>query len=170
LIEGWGIVRAALRQVLIFVFHRRCNNGSVSAKFDLDSRTFLAQRVLVVDDLVDSALTLAQLFKLEGHDVRVAHNGKDALIIAERFRPVMILTDITMPILDGFELARRVRAQDWGSKVVICAITGCDRNDHFLRSREVGIDHHLIKPFDFEKLLPLIPNSSITTASQTPGQ
>lgn len=120
-------------------------------------RPFRPQRLLVVDDFIDSALTLAQLLRLEGHDVRVAHTAAEALAVAERFHPAMILTDVSMPVMDGFELARRIRAQIWGQRIVICAITGCDRPEHRARSREAGIDHHLIKPVEFDALLPLIP-------------
>jgi len=125
------------------------------------SYAVIPQRLLIVDDLVDHALTLAHLLELIGHEVRATHCAVQALSVAEEFRPNMVLTDINMPRMNGFEFARRIRAQSWGREIVICAITGCDRQDHFEQSREAGIDHHLIKPLEIDKFLSLIAESAL---------
>jgi PAS domain S-box-containing protein len=114
------------------------------------------RRVLVVDDNQDSATSLALMLRLMGNEVQTAHDGVEALALAEAFRPQLILMDVGMPKLNGYEAARRIRAQPWGRSVTIIALTGWGQEGDRARSQEAGCDGHLVKPVnlpDLEKLL-----------------
>ncbi|HEX7087167.1 MAG TPA: ATP-binding protein [Vicinamibacterales bacterium] len=114
------------------------------------------RKVLVADDNPDSAATLMELLTMLGHDVRVAHDGLEAVEGAADFRPDVILLDISMPRLDGYEACRRIRRQPWGSRPLIAAMTGLGQEDDRRRSSEAGFDRHLVKPVDpaaIERLL-----------------
>ncbi|VTT96645.1 pas pac sensor hybrid histidine kinase : PAS/PAC sensor hybrid histidine kinase OS=Haliangium ochraceum (strain DSM 14365 / JCM 11303 / SMP-2) GN=Hoch_3141 PE=4 SV=1: GAF_2: HisKA: HATPase_c: Response_reg: PAS_9: HisKA: HATPase_c: Response_reg [Gemmataceae bacterium] len=115
-----------------------------------------ARRVLVVDDNVDAAESLAQLLQLMGHDTRTAHEGEAGVEAAERFRPDLILLDIGMPRLNGYDAARRIRARPWGRSVVLVALTGWGQDDDRRRTAEAGFDHHLVKPVEPQVVLGLL--------------
>jgi PAS domain S-box-containing protein len=106
------------------------------------------RRILVVDDNVDSASTLSRMLKLMGNVTRTAHDGLQALDAAAEFRPDVMLMDIGMPRLNGYEAARRIRAQPWGRGVVLVALTGWGQEEDRRRALEAGFDHHLVKPVD----------------------
>jgi CheY-like chemotaxis protein len=114
-------------------------------------------RLLVVDDNVDAARSLARLLtRLHGQDVRVAHDGPSALAEAEAFRPEIILLDIGLPGMDGYEVARRLRCLPEFARTFIVAMTGWGQEEDRRRSHEAGFDRHLVKPVDpedFERLL-----------------
>ena len=103
-------------------------------------------RVLIVDDNVDAAESLAMLLRLDGHDVRVAHEGTSALEMARAYRPALIFLDIGLPGIDGYEVARRLRAMPELGNMVIAALTGWGQAEDRRRSAEAGFDHHLVKP------------------------
>jgi CheY-like chemotaxis protein len=105
-------------------------------------------RVLVVDDSNDVADTCCMVIELSGHEVRSAYTGSRALEIAEVFRPQVILSDIGLPDIDGYELAQRLRATQWGRAAVLVAITGWGEEGRKGRSLEAGFSHHLTKPID----------------------
>jgi len=107
-----------------------------------------SRRVLVVDDNRDAADSLAMLLELTGHEVRTAHDGLAAVEAAEAFRPEVILLDIGLPKLNGFEVCRRVREQGHGRDVVIVALTGWGQEEDRRKSREAGFDQHYVKPID----------------------
>jgi PAS domain S-box-containing protein len=113
-----------------------------------EQKTALPRRILVVDDNVDAATTLDVLLRSLGHDTRVAHDGMTALDIAREFRPEVILLDIGMPGLDGYEVARRLRAMNHGQTFRIVAISGWGQEADRTRSKEAGFDLHLVKPVD----------------------
>jgi CheY-like chemotaxis protein len=117
-----------------------------------------SRRVLVVDDNVSSAQCLAMILKLDGHDVQVAHDGTVALDAVFRFRPEAVLMDIGLPGMDGYEVALRLQQQPElrESILLLAAVTGYAENDARQRSREVGFDHHLVKPVDPEVVLALL--------------
>jgi PAS domain S-box-containing protein len=122
-----------------------------------DSRgASLPRRVLIADDNRDSAETMALLLSLEGHDIRFAHDGEEALRIAASFHPDVVLLDIGMPNMNGYETARRLRAQDWGRDVKLVAITGWGQAEDKRRASEAGFDHHLVKPVAAQELCQLI--------------
>ena len=113
------------------------------------------RRVLVVDDNADAADSLAMLLQVRGEEVRVAYDGEEALAAEEGFEPHVVLLDIGMPKLSGYEVARRIRDRR-GPEVLIVAITGWGQEEDKLRAREAGFDHHFTKPVDYAVLLDLI--------------
>jgi len=115
-----------------------------------------SRRILVVDDNRDSAMSMAMMLKLLGNEVRTAHDGIDAVETAEQFRPQVILMDVGMPRLNGYEAARRIREKPEGKAVTIIALTGWGQDGDKQRSHEAGCDGHLVKPvtlLDVVKLL-----------------
>jgi PAS domain S-box-containing protein len=113
-------------------------------------------RILVADDLRDSADSLALVLRLAGHDVRTAHNGLEAVQAAATFRPEVVLLDIGMPKMNGYEAARHIREQPWGKGVVLVALTGWGQEEDRRRSREAGFDQHLTKPVELDALQQLL--------------
>jgi PAS domain S-box-containing protein len=113
-------------------------------------------RVLLVEDNVDAADALAMLLELLGHSVDVAHDGLAALDVMQRTRPDVILVDIGLPGIDGFELARRIRATQGGSTTLLVALTGYGRDEDRERTREAGFDYHLTKPVEIDALEGLV--------------
>ena len=109
-----------------------------------------AQRysVLVVDDHPDAVESMASVLQLQGHEVRVAQNGLAALETAHTFRPSVVLLDIGLPDMDGYAIARRLRAAPETHACVLVALTGYGQPEDRLRSKENGFDHHLVKPID----------------------
>jgi len=119
-------------------------------------------RILVVDDEWDSAELLAELLRLDGHEVHTAHDGVQAVEAAERLRPDVVLLDIGMPRLNGCEACRRIRKQPWGRDMTLIALTGWEQERDRQRTKEAGFDHHLVKPVDpivLDKLLAGIPST-----------
>jgi len=114
------------------------------------------RRVLVVDDNVDSASSLEMLLKLNGHDVRLAHDGLEAVKRAEEFLPDVILLDIGLPKLNGYEAARRIRQADWGTNIVLIALTGWGQEEDRQRSKEAGFDRHMVKPIEHSELTKIL--------------
>jgi CheY-like chemotaxis protein len=112
-----------------------------------------SRRVLVVDDNVDAAETLALMLKLHGHHVETAHDGMDALRVAPVFVPHVILLDLGMPNLNGYETANRIRSQPWGRDMALVALTGWGQPKDRKRTVEAGFDAHLVKPVDQNTLL-----------------
>jgi DNA-binding response OmpR family regulator len=99
---------------------------------------------------------LAMMLRIMGHDTRTAHDGLAALEIAETFRPTVILLDIGLPKLNGYDVARRIRQQSWGAGIVLIAQTGWGQEEDKCRSKEAGFNFHMVKPLDtaaLEKLL-----------------
>jgi signal transduction histidine kinase/ActR/RegA family two-component response regulator len=113
-------------------------------------------RVLVVDDNVDTVTTLAMLVQESGHEVRTAYDGSAVLEAALDYRPNVVLLDIGLPGLDGFEVAKLLRRQPALQHAVLVAMTGYGRESDRQRSREAGFDHHLVKPGDFGKVLQIL--------------
>jgi CheY-like chemotaxis protein len=117
-------------------------------------------RLLIVDDLKDSADSLATLLKMMGHKVHTAYDGEDAVIAAEAFRPDVVLLDIGMPRMNGYDACRRIREQPWGMGMYLIALTGWGQETDRRRSEQAGFDHHMVKPVDqseFMKLLASLP-------------
>lgn len=103
-------------------------------------------RILVVEDNPDSAYTLARLLELLGHEVHVAHDGLAAMEVAAEIHPHVILLDLGLPKLNGYEVARRIRGRRWGRPILIAALTGWGQQSDRLRTSEAGFDAHLTKP------------------------
>jgi PAS domain S-box-containing protein len=118
--------------------------------------TGLKRRILVVDDNRDSAASMAVMLRLVGNEVRTASDGLEAVELAEQFRPQVVLMDVGMPRLNGYEATRRIRERPWGRDMTIIALTGFGQEMDRARSKEAGCDGHLVKPVklpDLEKLL-----------------
>ncbi|MEO8064048.1 MAG: ATP-binding protein [Pseudomonadota bacterium] len=115
------------------------------------------RRILVVDDNVDAAASLAMLLELDGHTLRVADNGDDALIVAEEFVPDVVFLDIGLPTINGYEVARRLRANpQLPRNMRLIALTGWGTDEDRRRAQAAGFDQHLVKPVDPELLAALL--------------
>jgi signal transduction histidine kinase len=113
-------------------------------------------RILVVDDNQDSACSMTLLLELQGHEVQVAHAGQVALKMAQESTPDVILLDIGMPGMNGYEVARQLRAQPVFADTLLVAVTGYGRASDVKQTESAGFDHHLVKPIDYEKLQSLL--------------
>ena len=106
------------------------------------------ERVLIADDNIDGAESLAMLIESSGHEVYLAHNGVDAFQMAATHRPPIAILDIGMPGLDGYQVARKIRDQEWGGHMILIALTGWGQEDDKRRAQRAGFDHHFTKPVD----------------------
>jgi CheY-like chemotaxis protein len=145
----------------VSAYRHRVETGNTSrvSPTATESATAKTRRILVVDDNDDAAALLAVLLELEGHDVQTAANGGDAVVRAELFRPEVVLMDLEMPGVDGFEASRRIRARPWGSTILIAALTGWGQDVDRRRAREAGVDLHFVKPVDTTALLGVVARS-----------
>jgi CheY-like chemotaxis protein len=126
------------------------------------------RRVLVAEDNADAAEMMRVMLGLNGHDVRVAADGAEAVAVAKTFRPHIAFIDIGMPRLDGYEVADRIRRMD-GPPIVLVALTGWGQDEDKRRSREAGFDHHLTKPPEPEvvqRLIAACPDSPGSDGSE----
>jgi PAS domain S-box-containing protein len=123
-------------------------------------------RVLVVDDNVDAATSLALLLKLDGHDVKLAHDGPGALSAARGFTPQVILLDIGLPGMSGYEVARELRRDPAFAETTFIALTGYGQAEDRRKSKSAGFDHHLTKPIDDEALAAALDASAGNIAPQ----
>ncbi|HJQ62404.1 MAG TPA: response regulator, partial [Burkholderiales bacterium] len=114
------------------------------------------RRVLVVDDNADAANTLCSILKLFGHEVRCVYDGPSTLSAAESFRPHVVLLDIGLPGMDGYEVARRLRADPAFHATTLIAVTGYGQGADRLQSQQAGFDQHLTKPIDADMLHNII--------------
>jgi len=114
------------------------------------------RRILVVDDNQDSAESLAALLAMDGHEILVSHDGLDAVAKAAAFRPAVILLDIGLPQLDGYDACRRIREQPGGKDIVMIAMTGWGQADDRRKSKDAGFDSHFVKPVDHAVLVELL--------------
>jgi CheY-like chemotaxis protein len=113
-------------------------------------------RVLVVEDNLDQVHTLAMLLRLEGHEVDFAINGYAAIDVAERFKPDVVLLDLGLPGLDGFEVCKRMRRHSGLERVRVIAVTAYGTEGDIARSHAAGCEHHLTKPYDLQHLLAVV--------------
>jgi CheY-like chemotaxis protein len=119
-----------------------------------------------VDDNRDGATSLAALLTVMGNETRIAHDGLEAVAVAEAFRPDVILMDIGMPRLNGFDACRRIRQQAWGKSAVLVAQTGWGQDDDKRKSQEAGFDFHVVKPVDPAVLERVLAGPLVTTAGE----
>ncbi len=122
-------------------------------------------RVLVVDDNQDAAQSLGFLLELSGHEVSFAHDGEHALTVAREFRPNVTLLDISLPKLNGYDVAQALRRESWGKKMILIAITGWGHEDDRRRALESGFDFHLTKPVDPDQIEALIATQTAPPTS-----
>jgi CheY-like chemotaxis protein len=115
-----------------------------------------SRRILVVDDERLSAASWGRLLRIAGHEIRTAHDGLEAVEVVDEFRPDVVLLDIGLPKMNGYEVAHRIRHQPWGQGMVLIALTGWGQDTDRHRSQAAGFDHHLVKPVDPSVLLHLL--------------
>ena len=125
---------------------------------DKDAQPARTRRILVVDDSVDSATSLATFLQLMGNETHTAFDGLEALQVADAVQPDVVLLDIGMPRLNGYETARRIRARPWADQVVLVAVTGFGQEEDRQKARDAGFDHHMVKPIDASSLLETLDN------------
>ena len=126
------------------------------------------RRILVVDDNKDGAKSLALLLKLQGHQTQTASDGEEAVRRSEEFDPDVVLLDIGLPKLDGYDACRAIRKQRLGNQPLVIALTGWGQEEDRRRSREAGFDHHLVKPVDYEALVTILESLSPATLANRP--
>jgi PAS domain S-box-containing protein len=122
------------------------------------------RRILVVDDNADAADSLGQLLEMLGNEVRTAYDGEAGVGAAATFRPDVVLMDIGMPKMNGYEAGRCIREQPWGRSMVLVALTGWGQEDDRQKSSAAGFDHHLVKPVEFAALTKLLAGLEKATA------
>jgi PAS domain S-box-containing protein len=135
--------------------------GQRPAEGDREARC-PAYRILVVDDNEDAADSLGTMLELMGHTTRTAYDGLEAVSAAESFRPDVVLLDIGLPLMNGYDACRQIRARPWGRQMVIIAQTGWGQDDDRSRSQEAGFDFHLVKPVAPAALEKLLAGLSAT--------
>ena len=113
-------------------------------------------RILVVDDNVDAANSLSQLLEMLGNEVITFYDGESGIQAARKFRPSILLCDIGMPKMNGYDTARRIRAEEWGKNTILVALTGYGQMNDLQKSADAGFDHHLVKPLDVDALMALL--------------
>ncbi len=114
------------------------------------------RRVLVVDDNVGAAQLLAIVVKMLGHEVQTASNGREAIERGRDFKPELVIMDIGMPIMDGYEAARIMRDEAWGRSITLIALTGWGQDDDKQKTKDAGFDRHLVKPVEPDTLRKIL--------------
>jgi two-component system, chemotaxis family, CheB/CheR fusion protein len=130
-----------------------------SQRGTLECTTQRARRVLIADDNADAAASLASILQLQGHETCIAANGHQAVELAATYRPEIIFMDVGMPLLDGLEATRQIRAQPWGKSMLIVALTGWGQQNDRRRTLEVGMNMHLVKPIDLKEINAVLAHS-----------
>jgi CheY-like chemotaxis protein len=115
-----------------------------------------ARRILIVDDNADAASSLAMLLQVQGNEVHTAADGLAGLEAAERLRPDVVLLDLGMPRMNGYDACRAIRSQAWSAKAKLVALSGWGQEEHKARARDAGFDHFLVKPVAPEALRQLL--------------
>jgi CheY-like chemotaxis protein len=131
-----------------------------SAEADPSPSPKSRRRVLVVDDNVDGAQSLARVLQICGHENRTAHDGPEALDAARLFQPDVVLLDIGLPGMNGYEVARRLRADPALSRAVVVALTGWGSEEDKRQSREAGFDFHLTKPVEVTAIQTILAQTN----------
>jgi CheY-like chemotaxis protein len=125
-----------------------------------EAEAHCVRRILVADDNIDAADSLAMSLKLRGHEVEIAHDGRRALEIAAILHPQIALLDVGMPELNGYDLARQIRAHSWGRHMKLVAVTGWGQDEDRRQALAAGFDEHLTKPIDPQRLIGMIEHPS----------
>jgi PAS domain S-box-containing protein len=127
------------------------------------------RRVLIADDNRDAAESMALILRMMGNDVRTANDGKEAVETAERFAPDVVLLDIGMPLLNGYDAARRIRAAGWGKELLLVALTGWGQDDDKKRAADAGFDLHFTKPLEPTELSRIVSLRRDSNGAATGG-
>jgi len=124
------------------------------------------RRILVADDFPESANALAKLLRADGNEVEIAQDGFEALDAAAKFRPQIVVLDIAMPKLNGYDTARIIREQPWGKQMILIAMTGWGQQQDRRRAKEAGFDAHLTKPVKYESLLEALDQLTLEKSAE----
>jgi CheY-like chemotaxis protein len=127
----------------------------------------VSRRVLIVDDSDDGAESLAMLLQFAGHQTWKAHDGVSCVRAAEQIRPDVVLLDIGLPRMNGYDACREIRKTAWGKNMVLIALTGWGQEEDRLQSRNAGFDVHMVKPVDHDALLTFLASLSSTARTNT---
>jgi CheY-like chemotaxis protein len=138
------------------------NHPLVTAPVTVPQGAGPALRLLLVDDSVDAATAMSLLLESDGYDVRIAHEAVHALEIAAQFEPEIVLLDLGLPGMDGFQLAQEMRKRAATANALLIAVTGYGQAADRQRTHEAGFDHHLVKPVSSDEIQRVI-------ASRFPG-
>ncbi|MEJ1962426.1 MAG: ATP-binding protein [Gammaproteobacteria bacterium] len=155
-VQSEGLNRGSIFVVRLPLWHAATAPAEVPHVAAANQNSATRRKILVVDDNRDSAMSLSLLLELEGHDVRRAYDGLEALEIADDFRPEVTLLDIGMPRLDGYGAARELRRREWAKEALLVALTGWGQQEDKRLAREAGFDHHMVKPVDPDALRDLL--------------
>jgi PAS domain S-box-containing protein len=137
---------------------------SSSRRVDSPSQA-TARRILIVDDNRDAARSLSMLLKLTGNQTSLAYDGLEALEMAEKTLPEVVLLDLGLPKLNGYDVCRHIRRQAWGQNMVLVALTGWAQDEDRRQSKEAGFDHHMVKPVDLADLTHVLNDVGATPVS-----
>jgi CheY-like chemotaxis protein len=136
---------------------------------DVSETSTLKRRILVADDNRDVVESFQIMLRILGHEVQTALDGQEAIEKAEQFRPDVIVLDVGMPMLDGYETASRIRQRPWSRDVVLIAVTGWGNDKDKLKSAAAGFDVHLVKPVDATTILEALDQMDQSRAGETNG-
>jgi CheY-like chemotaxis protein len=125
--------------------------------------TASSRRVLLVDDNRDSVETLSMLLRIKGHDARIAESGEEAIAAADEYQPNVVLLDLSLPGMDGFEVAQELRKRPYGANVVLVALTGWSGREVQAKAAEAGFDFHLLKPVEWPELEQVLEAAPMAT-------
>jgi PAS domain S-box-containing protein len=127
-----------------------------NGKTNGEAKGIVKHRILIVDDLQDSADSLARWLRMYGQEVQTAYDGEQAIQAAEAMRPDVVLLDIGMPKVNGYDVCRHIRQQAWGQDTLLIAVTGWGQEEDRRRTQAAGFDHHMVKPVDPAALLKVL--------------
>jgi CheY-like chemotaxis protein len=128
----------------------------LASPVSIESGTSVRRRILIADDNRDAADSLAMLLRMEGHDVTVVHDGRQAVATIDSFQPEIVMLDIGMPELNGYEVARHVRQGPLGTLITLIAVTGWGQASDKARAAAAGFNHHFTKPIEPEGLIQML--------------
>ncbi len=144
---------------------RRTPPNTTQGSAELPKTLTTNLRIVVVDDNQDSANSLGMLLRIMGSEVQIAHDGEEAVKVAEEFQPDVVFLDIGLPKMNGYEAARRIREQANGKKTVLIALTGWGQHEDKRQAREAGFDLHMVKPVDPTSLTNILADLHTTKCS-----
>jgi signal transduction histidine kinase len=148
----------------------RPTGGTAAGEPEAPAPRIAGRRILIVDDSTDNRESLEMLLAGDGNEVRTSEDGSSALAVAAAFEPDIVLLDIRMPGMDGYEVARRLRDQPHGRRAMLVAVTGWGQPEHRERSRSAGFDGHLTKPLEYDALCRLVQSLSERARSREPAR
>ncbi|WP_345325038.1 hybrid sensor histidine kinase/response regulator [Novipirellula rosea] len=155
--EGTG--KGSVFSVRLPILHEPSGEDCAPSHSDgSPQKTTNKRKVLVVDDNKAAATMLSMVVRMLGNDVRKAHDGKEGIEVAEEFMPDVILMDIGMPKMNGYDAARHIRRQPWSNGMMLVALTGWGQEEDKIKTKDAGFDHHLVKPAEPAAIQNLLNN------------